>query len=405
MGNSLMSYCEKFFGELEIYEDINNNTTYKKDFIHAIRNFLNDSLSTDKALAIYEVFSRSYWMINNDDSIIRMINEMKSFEEKAGVLTEKQRDHFVHSVYAFLLGIAIYGSNSNFRSYFESFYKAKSEYLDYYETRHEEFFYRWGIASLFHDIAYPIEISYNQLKQYLNFISAKCGLKEQSLEVNVFIKNTDIFNLLPKMNPKSNYENDFFEKYPDFKEFDTNSLSLIAMEISKSFGIEFGTINKEIFDYISKMSENKCVDHGYYSSLIVLRWFYHLVDTQEWNPVYFYFPILNSATSIILHNYYRFGLMEAPFHLNQLNAKNHPLSYLLILCDELQDWGRMPYGLKDKDKVFPQNINIQLDDNILELQYKYSDSDWNGEAFALNKFDAIKKVLITENVFDNVSIK
>ncbi|MDF2941268.1 MAG: hypothetical protein K0S01_126 [Herbinix sp.] len=403
--NSLLLYCENFFNELEIYEDINNDTSYKKDFIQVIKIFLEDSLSTVKALAVYEVFSRTYWMINNDDSIIRMINEMKFFEEKAGVLTEKQRDHFIHSVYTFLLGIAIYGGNGNLRLFFEKFNIINTDYLDFYKTKHEEFFYRWGIASLFHDIAYPIEISYNQLKQYLKFISVKCGLTDHSLEASMFIKNTDSFNLLPKMNPNSIYEDEFFLKYPDFKKYDTNSLSLIAMEISKSFGIDFNTINHEMFDYIDRMNEDKYVDHGYYSSLIVLRWFYHLVDSQGWNPVYFYFPILNSATSIILHNYYKNGLMKTPFHLDRLDAENHPLSYLLILCDELQDWGRMPYGLKDKDKVYPQEIDIQLLNNSLELKYVYSDTNWNGDAFAANKFDSLKKILRTENVFTKVAIK
>ncbi|MDF2700967.1 MAG: hypothetical protein K0Q49_2531 [Haloplasmataceae bacterium] len=403
--NSLLKYCEQFFDELELYEDISNNKTLKKDFLHAVINFLNDSMSTEKALKVYEVFSRSYWMINNDDSIIRMITEMKVFEENAGVLTEKQRDHFIHSINTFLLGVAIYISNSKYQAHFNEWIKHNGKYNDYYTTLHEEFLYRWGIASLFHDIAYPIEISYNQLKSYLNFMSSKCGLSGNSLEASVFITNVDVFNLLPKMNPKKEYEEEFFDKYPQFKEFETNSLSLIAMEISESFGINFDVINKELFDYINRMSSNKYVDHGYFSSLIVLRWFYHLVDNQEWNPVYFYFPIVNSATSIILHNYYRHGLMKAPFHLQQLNAKNHPLSYLLIMCDELQDWGRMPYGLKDKEEVYPTSIRIDLENECFNLKYEYLDSGRNGVSFASKKFDAIQKVLITDNIFSNINIE
>lgn len=402
---NILYYCEKFFDELEIFEDVVKGETYKKDFLHAIRNFLNDHMSTDKALAVYEMFSRAYWMINKDDSIIRMISEMKEFEQKAGVLTDKQRDHFIHSVNTFLLGISIYISNSKYQIIFNEWMQHDGKYIDHYTTKHEEFLYRWGIASLFHDIAYPIEISYNQLKSYLNFISTKCGLTGNSLDASVFISNTDVFNLLPKMNPKDEFKNEFFEKYPHFKDYETNSLSLIAMEISESFGIEFKKINNEMFEYVNRMSDNKFVDHGYYSALIVLRWFYHLVDTQEWNPVYFYFPIVNSATSIILHNYYRHGLMKEPFYLPQLNAKNHPLSYLLIMCDELQDWGRMPYGLKDKERVYPIDIEINLSNEGLNLCYQYIEKDWDGEAFAENKFTAIKKSLAIENIFNDFNIK
>lgn len=405
MSDTLWRYCEKFFLELDIFEDINNNSTYKKDFVHAIRNFLSDSTSTEKALEVYEVFSRCYWMINNDDSIIRMIKEMKIFEENAGILTEKQRDHFIHSIYTFLLGLAIYIGNKNYRKYMKCFYSDNSGYHDYYKTNHEEFFYRWGITSLFHDIAYPIEISYNQLKKYLNFISVKCGLTSHSLEANVFIKNTDIFNLLPKMNPKSTYKEEFFKKYPKFIEYDINSLALIAMEISKSFGIDCKKLKNELFKYMDTMKENDFIDHGYYSSLIVLRWFYQLIQNQEWNPVYFYFPILNAATSIILHNYYRHGLMKAPFYLRQLDAEKHPMSYLLILCDEIQDWGRMPYGLKNMGKVYPREIVINLDDNSLKIDYVYNDDKWKGESFALNKYNTIKEILNIKNVFNQIIIK
>lgn len=401
---NILFYCKKFFDELEMYEDKGGEMTYKKDLFKAVNNFLYDE-STDKALAVYKMFSHAYWMINDDDSIIRMITEMKEFEQNAGVLTSKQRDHFIHSVNTFLLGISIYISNSKYQSIFNERIQNDSKYLDYYRTKHEEFMYRWGIASLFHDIAYPIEISYNQLKSYLNFISTKCGLIDKCLEASVFIDNTDVFNMLPKMNPKVEFRKEFFEKYPDYKEYGTNAISLMAMEISVSFGIEFTIIYNEMFNYVNRMHYNKCLDHGYYSALIMLRWFYNLVNTKKWNPVYFYFPIVNSATSIILHNYYKHVLMKAPFYLSQLNVRNHPLSYLLIMCDELQDWGRMSYGLDDLKCVYPIDIEIDLDDEKFYLRYKYNENNWNGKAFAEDKFRSIKRTLIIENIFNDFNIK
>lgn len=255
MHNSLLKYCEGFFEELEISEDLNNKTTHKKSFLHTIRNFLTAVPCTNNALEVYKSFSNAYWLVTEDDAIIRMIEEMKIFEQNAGILTEKQRDHFVHSTYVFILGLAIFYGNEHFRGYFESSYKEKSGYLDYYTTKNEEFLYRWGIASLFHDIAYPIEISNNQLQQYLNFISVKCDLEEQSLKASVFIKNVDIFNLLPKMNPNPSHLDEFFEKYQDFKEYEVNSLALIAKEIHKSFGIDFNAINDNMMGYVTKMND------------------------------------------------------------------------------------------------------------------------------------------------------
>lgn len=97
--------------------------------------------------------------------------------------------------------------------------------------------------------------------------------------------------------------------------------------------------------------------------------------------------------------------MNSPFHLHKHNAKNHPLSYLLILCDELQSWDRMPYGKKAMADVYPQSINLSLDNNMFQFEYIYINSGWNGETFAAKKIESIKEVLIIENIFDAFNIK
>lgn len=406
MCNELLGYCLDFFEELEVYEDISNGTTFKKDFVHAVTNFMNadEDNKNNKAIMVYEVFSRAYWMVNNDDSIITMVKEMKFFEEKAGVLTKKQRDHFIHSVNVFLLGISIYIRNTKFQNEFREYMTSGGKYQDYYKTTHEEFLYRWGIASLFHDIAYPIEISLKQLKSYLTFISDKCGLSGNQLEASVFIKNTEVFNLLPKMNPKADYNDEFFRKYPTFREYATNSLSLMALELSNCFGIDFEMIENEMYGYVDKMVEGNQIDHGYYSALIVLRWFYSLVDNQGWNPAYFYFPVVSAVTTIILHNYYKFGLMNHPFNMQTFNVKNHPLGFLLIMCDELQDWDRKPYGSQDLDSIFPSAIKIELEDGKCQLEYLYRESDWDGKQFAEKKIASINKVLRVGSLFEQFDI-
>lgn len=402
--SSLLSYCESFFEELEMYEDINNQGTYKKNLLHSIRNFLNETENhNEKAIKVYEAFSSAYWLIENDDSIISMIHEMKSFEEHAGVLTDKQRDHFVHSVNVFILGLALYIKSPKFQKEFNSYITHDDMYHDSYSTKHEEFIYRWGIASLFHDIAYPIEISLKQLKRYLIFISEKCGLSGKELQASLEIKNSDIFNNLPKMNPMKELYDEFFEKYPDFKGYHTNSLSLIALEISKSFGIDFKKIESEIYEYVNKMSTANQIDHGYYSALIVLRWFYQLVNNHKWQPAYFYYPIVSSVTSIVLHNYYKFALMREPFHMRQMNMENHPLSFMLILCDELQDWNRTPYGHLDMDKVFPNDFAINLEDESLCVKYIF-ESNKEADGFTNRKLESVQKVIRLESMFKSIKV-
>ena len=192
MSNSLKTHCNKFFCEVENYEDMNFDTHSKDALIDSVDNFIDNGPTTDTAITVYEAFSRAYWMIEDDDSIIKMINEMRRCEESAGILTNRQRDHFMHSVFVFLLGLAIYSNSPLLQAYFDESLHHKGQYKDFYKTRHEEFLYRWGIASLFHDIGYPIEIAHNQLKSYLSFISNNCGMVDCLLDVSLQFKNTEI---------------------------------------------------------------------------------------------------------------------------------------------------------------------------------------------------------------------
>ena len=95
-----------FFDKLEIWEDINNGKSYKSEIHQAILSFLNDS-SMENALSIYEIFFEAYWIgtQNEINPFIDLIKKMNTFEKNAGRLVTKQRDHFVHSVFVFILGL------------------------------------------------------------------------------------------------------------------------------------------------------------------------------------------------------------------------------------------------------------------------------------------------------------
>ena len=122
---------------------------------------------------IYQIFDEdksddSTNVIYEQNTLLDLVKIMKDYEQNTGDLIEKQRDHFIHSVNVFLLGLAIYAQNKNYRDKFKE-YVQNSPYKKYYrikeEISDEEFFYRWGIAALFHDIGYPVEIIGKQLKQ------------------------------------------------------------------------------------------------------------------------------------------------------------------------------------------------------------------------------------------------
>jgi hypothetical protein len=111
-----------------------------------------------------------------------------------------------------------------------------------------------------------------------------------------------------------------------------------------------------------------------------------------------YYPILDAASAIFLHNYYRNGLMKPPFSLGALCVTSHPIGFLLILCDELQEWNRTAYGSKDKQRVLAEASEIEIEDGFLQLHYLTSKGVM-AESFGAEKAAFLQNVLTLSDIF------
>lgn len=398
---SFEQYVHSFFNNLEIYEDIYNGRGYKQEIFASVRNFLN-STTADSAYKVYETFFNAYWIgIQEEENLfLTLVENMKKFEEQAGRLTSKQRDHYIHSVFVFLVGIAIYEQNSNYRETFANYALNKDKYPDHYKTNNEEFFYRWGLASLFHDIAYPFEITLEQAKNYAAFICSYPKSKSNNLKVTLELCNFDEFRKLPIIHPASKYRKSFKAKYPFYEEeFRSDAIEILSKSIATSFNLDFNDVNDNINKFMKTMSKENFIDHGLYSSVIMLSWYHHLVKSTKWNPAYFYYPISDAASAIFLHNYFERGLTKS-FSLEPLNAKAHPIAYLLIFCDNLQEWKREFYGQDNSKNKCPSiDFNVTIDNYTLEMIYMLPDNYFN-ESNSSEIEKKINKLLNITDVFE-----
>lgn len=393
---SILSYNDLFFRSLEVYEDIENGKNYKSEIYASIVAFIQDS-NSENAKRVYESFFKAYWIgIQYDKNpFIDLIQKIKQFEENAGILLSKQRDHYIHSVNVFLLGLAIFTGSRVFQNIVEKAILNRCDYPDAYSTRHEEFFYRWGVAALFHDVAYPLEMSFNQAKRYLNFI---CNYPEtasgKQLELFIEMKNISDFTCLPCITPMPEFSDKFLLDYSDYRSFALeDSLEILANKICRCFGTGFDLVNNDLKQLSSHTNR---IDHGLYSSLIVLRWYYYLLGKTNWHPAYFYFPVVDAASAILLHNYYKHHLMNPPFNVGKLRSNSHPISFLLILCDELQEWNRIGYGEDATGQdVKILSLDIEISDK-LEIIYEMKDIDAD---YVLNKQKSLEDILYMEDVF------
>ena len=437
-GNDLKGYIDDFFNDLVLYDDWKNKHQYK-DLLHAsVIRFL-DEENTYTANEIYENFFMIYQITDEDKSevknkksthvsesntLLELVNLMRDYEDNTGDLIEKQRDHFIHSVNVFILGLAIYSNNKRYREAFQ-LYVINSPYKKYYKTEdgkfsREEFLYRWGIASLFHDIGYPVEIIGKQLSKFVNDGSQSISRKYK-VNTAVNFKNFDELNSIIRLDPKFPviYRRDYTETnfidlykptdimahqiFTDLYVGDGNAID----QFDKLSG-DLEKLIKHLDNFVDYMAENGFIDHGFFSAIFVLNSYAALMQNvyKDLSPekyAYFFYPVANSATSILLHNYYRGTLNKEEsktdeFNLGPLKPNQSPLAFLLILCDELQEWNRKPIGIKDKAKNHVNDIKIEINADDITVQYILKNSAL-GLNFSEDKEGLINRLLDVKSIF------
>ena len=415
--NDLKGYIDKFFDELVLYDDYKNGHCYK-DLLKAGIDLFFEHENSYNAYEIYRTFFMIYQITDEDNLknngevitlvkepnvILNLVKTMKKYEESTGDLIDKQRDHLIHSVNVFLLGLAIYAQNRKYREFFQG-YVFKSNYDTYYRLEngdfsHEEFLYRWGIAALFHDIGYPVEIIGKQLKKFING-GVKSISPTYSADTAIDFKDFNEFNTLVKLD--CNFADEFTKTYPEAKFLNLfKPTDIVAHKISTDFGsVNVNDVTNHLDNFVYSMGELVFIDHGFFSCILVLNSYGYLIQKYAQNHDFFFYPIVDSASAILLHNYYRNVLQKDPFNLRELHPSQSPLAFLLILCDELQEWGRQAFGVKDKQKAHVNGFKLTIDDDMLNIRY-IGQSGYLGKGFHKDKRALLYNVLSVDSVFQS----
>lgn len=410
-------YIDSFFSDLKLYDDYRKKHDYKSLLKAAIDAFLQHE-SDYTAKEVYRIFFMIYQITDEDKSqrqedksiigqpntLLHLVNVMETYEKNTGELIDRQRDHFIHSVNVFLLGLAIYSQNSKYRSLFKN-YIEKSGYEKYYryennDVAREEFLYRWGIASLLHDIGYPFEIIGKQLKKIIND-GVKSISNSYDVDIGIDYRDFNQFNSLIKKRPYD-FGYYFFEHYEESRILDLyKPTDIMAYKIAMDFGFDdekFELLLKHLDNFVQYMRENDFIDHGFYSAILVLNSYGKIIQKYGKNPIFFFYPVVDSATAILLHNYYNKTLQKAPFNLKQMSPYQSPIAYLLILCDELQEWNRQPFGLIDKKKLHVNELAIEINEHFLDMEFILKKGSM-GLGFSKDKKKFINEVLDIETIF------
>lgn len=385
------THVNTFFDHLSIYEDEHSRSSYGKALRKSMIDFI-EKQDFETARLVYVTFFRAYWIGTQeiDNPFTAMIESLKVFESTLGVTFCNQRDHYIHTANVFILGISLYALSNNAKILFSKFIK-DTGYKDHYLDLSEEFLYRWGIASLFHDVAYPIQLLFGSLDSYLSQLF-KYPCKEDGIRDVLAIKKSILLTLheVEVLLPEQQYADEFYQKYPLLKSPKKKFAELMSEYISNRLGMPYKDILQEIENYEKKCALQGIYDHAYYGSVVSLKWYYSLIFYTKWNPAYFYFSVIDSSCAIFLHNAYRHMIMKFVGG-SRLNYSQLPLSYLLILCDELQEWSRPSYG--ESQNNFPLSCNICEESDTVHVKYYFENLGEDEIAFVDKKYAKICEIL------------
>jgi hypothetical protein len=240
--------------------------------------------------------------------LLHHVVELARVEQGIRQLEPWVRDHVVHALLSFLLGIHIN----------ENLLKSSGSAINPFQ---------WKVAGLFHDVGYPAEVARDILKPFTDQINR--------IKQALCVAAPDVF----------------FRIVPvgiDQLTNGANSLDLIQTQLDE-WELEIGASSE--YDHMVKSGR---ICHGIISSLSILYvidLMYHKYNPDReyrdiyeppginWSQSYFENDVVPACSAIFVHN-----LPSRCFTSARLNRGRAPLAFLLRLSDCLQDWDRPSAG-------------------------------------------------------------
>ena len=341
----LTELSDRFFENIDL-KGISKDEHSESDrqcFKTILSQFLASGDKSD-AFCVYYCFSEIFKLFGEGYGNTQKLLELLSDHEyHSGELLSKHRDHYSHSVYVFALGLAIYANDAAYRTGFLNFYSLPDN-----NRSQVQFLYLWGMAALFHDIGYPFQLAHEQIKIYTEELWGK------GAPPYVSFGNYDALIALGKEN-----SNRISDALKTDRRFNTlNELFAYGLKI------RMGYDEKDMCERLASrvLKQPAFMDHGYFSAIILAK---QLLARSDINLTA---ERLDVLTAILLHN----SLSRHEFkNKYPVSPEAHPIAYLLMLCDELQNWDRQAYGKESKLDPIAWDIELDIRNNSIKVNYLF----------------------------------
>lgn len=323
---------------------------------NAIARFLKSGKKED-AFDVYFCYLEMF--VGDYQTTRRMIEMLSEYEVNGSGLLMKHRDHYSHSVYVLILGLAIFKSNNLYRDTYKKYYnipndkEAAAHYLQY-----------WGLSSLFHDIGYPFELPFEQVCSYFEVE----GDKRENRPFVAYHNLESFITIDDKTKDK-------LSRIYTGRNFNTTN-DVFAYVLNEKMGEVYGFSEDQMRTFlVEKPTQpnkfNHFMDHAYFSATILFRKLFEEMNIEM------HAEHVDVLTAILMHNsLYKFCIAHYKSEGNKpFKADLHPLAYMLMLCNELQCWDRAAYGRNSKRKLHPMGCAFDFSNNNIKAIYLFDERD------------------------------
>jgi hypothetical protein len=301
-------------------------------------NFYDKDLYTIIMESLHSLWVRKY----QKEEAFGRFEIYKDFE-KVLFKQPRYRDHFIHQFQVFLSGIPIINKHhdSIVESYTTIFGNDSKINIDF----------SWLLAATFHDIGYLVQ----QFDEWLN------SFFKEFLEISEIPINLDFGKLFLIRN---------FQEYMD-------KLTSLYMSIycDNNDGVWTYTGKHQVDNEFRKMISSKVIsdrNHGLISALILLDRIENSKVVQgldNYKDGTFTSSIMPSALSISLHDDEIFLNKK----IKQIEFSKDPLSFILIYCDTIQEWGRpISYLSSGSIEYAPNLTDFTITENTVSSTLTYN---------------------------------
>jgi len=274
---------------------------------------------------------------HNKDVLAKKMEELAFIETGVREFDATLRDHVNHSVYVFLLGLL----------------------FDYHPNRLKiDKVLSWKLASLLHDIAYPVEIFaraeikwYNSVDDIVNSILVE-ELPDREIQI------TDV-HLIHDENLVSG----------------KNAFNLISDRVRE------WRLQLDVKEYYLNALNQGFKDHGVLSALMILKvidalYYVNNPNDEEgiikngldWSYRFYKNHILDAISAVAIHNIPIDDLGGV------IRYETAPTAYFLILCDTLQIWSRESGG---RPILSPNSIKPSMEADHIRIELDIDQQEFN----------------------------